>query len=104
MRRVRASFLLRLVVLLCSAALFYAAVWLIDSVGWTVAAVSFIVAFWFIGLEGGVLPFLIERSAVERARASDAPVKSIWFVDVDEKDRRVREQAAEDSADNPTVR
>lgn len=104
MRRIRPSFLLRVVALAIGIGLFFVIVKTIDSIGWTVAAVSFVAAFWFVGLEGGVVPTLIERAAVKRAKKSGGPVRSLWFVDVDAKNARVSDQAAEDSRDNPTIR
>jgi hypothetical protein len=101
MRRVRASFLLRCVILAASVAVFAGVVLLARSTGWSVGTGILVAIVWFVGIEFGALPFAIERAAARRAASSGRPVTSIWFVDLDEQRRRELQAFHDDTEDNP---
>lgn len=107
-RRIRATFLLRCVILLFCVAVFAGALFAVTVVkwpiGWGLAVLSALVVFWFVGLEGGLLPYLIERAAVRRAEKSGRPVSSPWFVDADQERRDEFERFSRATRDNPTIR
>ena len=104
MRRVRASFLLRCVISAASIAAFLGVLQLGAAVGWTIGFIIFLATFWIVGVEGGLLPLLIEHVVVGRARKTGKPVGSIWFVDVDRQERRMMDSFHDDTRDNPTIR
>ena len=104
MRRVRASFLLRCVILAACVAAFLTVLWLCATIGWIVGFVVFAVVLWFGVIEIGLLPMLIELIVVRRARRSGKPVDSIWFVDTEANEQRDQEQFFDDTRDNPTIR
>jgi hypothetical protein len=104
MRRVRASFLLRCVILAFSVAIFAGIVLVGNSIGWTLGFLVFLVLFWFVCIEGDLLPILIEHLLMRHARTSADPVESIWVVDVDRKAKRERDDSYERTRKNPTVR
>lgn len=104
MRHLRATFLLRLVVMLGCAALLVAVVLLGASTGWTTTAAVVAVAVWFLGIELGLFVVPLERLARRSATDSGGPVESVWFVDVDEQRRRARARFEDDTRDNPTIR
>ena len=104
MRRLRATFLLRLVVMFGSVALLVAVVLLGASTGWTTTAVVVAAAVWFLGIELGLLVVPLERLARRSATMRGGPVESVWFVDVDEQRRRARARFEDETRDNPTIR
>ena len=104
MRRVRASFLLRCVLLASCVALFACACYLGQGTGWTPGTLVFVVVLWVVGIEGGLLPLALEQMAVKRASKSGRPVSSIWFVDQDEQSRQRMQQLHDDTSNNPTLR
>jgi hypothetical protein len=103
MRRVRASLLLHSVLLAGGVALALCFHWLSELGGWPPGTVVLVVVLWLVSL-CGLLPWVMERSAVRRAARSEGPVRSIWFVDLDERDRRRMQQLHDDTRDNPTLR
>jgi threonine/homoserine efflux transporter RhtA len=80
MRRVRATFLLRCVILAACVGLVVVVPELGMAVGWTVGTLVFMAIFWFVGIESSVLPLAIERIAVHRAPRRRKRIASIWFV------------------------
>ena len=103
-RRVRATFLLRCVILAACVALFAVAAYLTRSL-WFVAATLIVLSLiWFIGIEGGLLPEMIEHWLARRAAQSEKAVDSIWFVDLDAQDDKLRESFHDESSNNPTIR
>ena len=104
MRRVRATFLLRCVILAACIALFVGVICLGASTGWTLGTLGFAAVLWFVGIEGGLLPLALEQVVVRRAARSGSPVSSIWFVDLDQQRVREMESFHEDTRDNPTIR
>ncbi len=104
MRRVRASFLLRCIILAVSVGIFIGVYSLVKSTGWTVGSLAFLLLFWFVGVESGLLPSMLERMAVRRAAEGGVPVSSIWFVDRDAARDRAMDRFHEETRDNPTLR
>lgn len=104
MRRVRATFLLRCVILAGSVALVACVVSLAQGSGWSLGTLGLLAVLWFVGIEVGVVPLALEQVAVRRAARSGAPVSSIWFVDLDEQRRRDLEHFHDSASDNPTIR
>lgn len=104
MRRVRASFLLRCVILAGTVGVLVLLFGFGNSIGWSLWFVVFLAAFWLLAIEIGLLPLLIENILTRRAGASDAPVKSIWFVDLDLENKRKRVDFEQETRKNPTVR
>ena len=103
-RRIRATFLLRCVILAACLLLFVAVINLTRSLWLTAGALAVLGVTWFIGIEGRLLPEWIEHSLTRRAARSGKPVHSIWFVDLDAEDDRLREEFYDKSRDNPTIR
>lgn len=104
MRRVRATFLLRCVLLAACVGLFAGVLFISQSTRWTLFTLPVLVILWFVGIEGGLIPFALEQWAVRRAARSGRPVSSIWFVDLDEQSRQAMQQFHDDTSDNPTIR
>lgn len=104
MRHLRATFLLRLVVMFGGAALIVAVVLLGASTGWIATAAVVAAAVWFLGLELDLFLVPLVRLARRRATARGGPVESVWFVDVDEQRRRARARLEDETRDNPTIR
>jgi hypothetical protein len=75
-----------------------------QSLGWTIAGLVFVVAFWFLGLEAGLLPAAIEWYLVRRARKTGKPVSDLWFVDLDQEECERLEGFHRETEDNPTMR
>lgn len=103
-RRVRATFLLRCVLLAACIALFAGVVFIAQGTGWVLGTLTVVACFWFVGVEGGVLPLLLEEWAERRAARSGKPVASIWFVDLDAQAERDMKDFHDDTRDNPTIR
>ena len=59
---------------------------------------------WFLGIEGGLLPYLAERWLARRASTQDQPPNSLFFADVDAEQREEQSQAETRGKDNPTLR
>jgi uncharacterized membrane protein len=104
MRRLRASFLLRCVILGAIVSFGVGIVLLAQSTGWTLGTVIVVAAFWYLELEWDLFSSLIERWLTRRARRADAPVASIWFVDLDAQSDRELARFHDDTSDNPTLR
>lgn len=104
MRRVRATFLLRCVLLAACIAAFAAVLFLAQSPGWTLSMLVLAAVLWLVGIEGGLLPLALEQLAVRRASRSGTPVSSIWFVDLDAQGPRDMQAFHDDTNDNPTLR
>jgi hypothetical protein len=104
MRRIRATFLLRCVILAACVGLFACVVYSGMGLGWTVGTLVFAAALWFVCIECDLLPLAIECVVVRCAARGGKPVSSIWFVDLDRQ--RVREMNGfhGDTRDNPTIR
>ena len=113
-RRVRATFLLRCVILGVSLAIFAGVVVLVGALGGTLDwrfVLIFLALYWFVGIDGslvlmntGVLPWAIERIAVRRAERTGRPLSTLWFVDIEQQRRRELERFHEETRDNPTIR
>ena len=104
MRRVRATFLLRCVVLAACVGLFASVLLIGLSAGWTMVTFPLAAILWFVGIERGLLPVALEHMAVRRAARSGKQVSSIWFVDLDEQSRQDMQSFHDDTGDNPTIR
>jgi hypothetical protein len=104
MRRVRATFLLRCLILAGCLALCAAVFSLGIGIGWTAGTVVVAAVIWVVGIEGGLLPLAIERVVARRAARSGTPTSSIWFMDLDQQRRRQAERFQNDTRDNPTIR
>jgi hypothetical protein len=103
-RRVRASFLLRCVLLAAKVAVGLAIVALSWWLGLRLVAIGLVLAVLVVdefALSGGSL---LERLVTRRARRSARPVRSVWFVDLDDQDDRERADFQRLTEDNPTLR
>jgi len=103
MRRIRPTFLLRCVVLAVSVGLFVAVFKLSSSLPATLATGVLLVAFWFLGIDGGLLPDLLEYILVRRAGRRQGVVRSIWFVDAEQERDEEREAHEKATSNNPTI-
>ena len=101
-RRVRPSFLLRCAVLAACLGAIFGVLELGLSTGSGVLVLA-AVLLWF-ATESGLLPYSLRRAVVSRGRCHGGPVRSIWFVDLDEQERRARDEFHDDTRDNPTLR
>ena len=104
MRRVRATFLLRCVILASCVALLVGVLALGMGTRWAAGALVFAAVLWFVGIEGSLLPLAIEHVAVRRAARSRKRGSSIWFVDLDQESARQMQSFHDDTRDNPTIR
>ena len=104
MRRVRASFLLRCVILAGNLGALVGFFLLGNSIGWSLGFLIFLVVFWFIAIEMDLLAMMIERILTRLAAASAEPVESIWFVDLDLEAKRERDNFEQETRKNPTIR
>lgn len=104
MRRFRATFLLRCVILVACVLPVVGVLYLGMGTTWAVASVTFAVVLWVVGIETDLLPWAIERVVVRRAEWSGARVSSIWFVDLDQQRANERATFHDDTRDNPTLR
>jgi hypothetical protein len=77
---------------------------LANTIGWTVALLVFIAIFWFVGIEAGLLPLVLERIAARRAEQTRKPVSTIWFVDLDQHRALETENFDKATRANPTIR
>jgi len=103
-RKLRPSFLLRCVTLgFCTG--FAVAVFFIAGMG-TITGSTLIamLCLWFVGIEWGLLPDLIEHMLTQRAvNNNTGVVNSIWFVDEDEERRVEWEKHEDETSNNPTI-
>ncbi|MFY9341077.1 MAG: hypothetical protein WAT39_01215 [Planctomycetota bacterium] len=104
MRRLRATLLLRGVLLACCVVLLAAVLLLGLSTGWTLGSLALAATVWLLGIEAGVLPLAIEYFAGRRAATNSRSASSIWFVDLAEQERQELRTFHDDTSDNPTVR
>ena len=104
-RRLRSTFLLKCVVLAASVGIFLLVLvlWLCNSMTLTAGVILFLIVFWFLGIEGGLLPFLLEYIIARQARRSEH-AESLWFLDLDEVDRKQAKAHAKATRNNPTIR
>lgn len=104
MRRVRPTPLLRVVVLAVCLASFATVLSLGAGPGTSHTSLVIVAAIWFIGLEAGLLPGLIELFLLRKAAKRKGTTSSIWFVDAQEVARQERARFHRDTEDNPTLR
>jgi hypothetical protein len=104
MRRLRATFLLRCVILAWCVLLVAAVLALGMGTQWTLGALVFGVLLWLVGIECGLLPLVIERAMVRHAARGGTRGSSIWFVDLDQEKARQLQDFHDESRDNPTIR
>lgn len=103
-RRLRASFLLRCVILAVSVVLLAGATWgaLALGLGWLALPAAGVL--WFGVVRTTLLEEGIEGLLVRRALRRGRPVRSLWFVDLDDERDRARAGFLDETRDNPTVR
>lgn len=103
-KKIRATFLLRCVVLVASVGLFVASFWLLPSIGLRLGTAVFLLVFWFVGIEADLLPIFLERLLCRRASREQGPVDSLWFVDPDQDQQEEQDAYTRGSSNNPTIR
>lgn len=103
-KKIRATCLLRCVVLAASVGLFVAPFWLLQSIGMRLGSAVFLVVFWFVGIEGDLLPIFLERLLCRRASREQGPVDSLWFVDPDQDKQAEQDAHTRGSSNNPAIR
>jgi hypothetical protein len=69
----------------------------------TTATVVGLIVFWFLGIEFGLLPLLLECLITKNAKRAGR-FGRIWFVDTEEEQKRTFDAHIEASKDNPTFR
>ena len=104
MRKIRATLLLRCVVLAASVCLFIAALWLLKSIGLRIGTVVILIAFWFLGIEAELLPTFLAWLLCRLASREQGQVDSLWFVDPDRKKQAELDDQTRGSSNNPTIR
>lgn len=104
MRRLRATFLLRCVILAWCLLLVVAVLGLGMGTWWTLGALVFGALLWLVGIELGLLPLVLERAMVRHAARGGVRGSSIWFVDLDQEQEQQLRDFHDDSRDNPTIR
>jgi hypothetical protein len=91
-------------VLLASLGLFAASFWLLQSIGFRIGTVVFLLLFWILGIEENLLPIFLERVLCRRVAREKGPVESLWFVDQDQEKQEELAEHTRGSSDNPTIR
>jgi hypothetical protein len=104
MKRIRATFLLRCVVLAASVCLFVASFWLLQSIGMRMGTAIFLLVFWFVGIEANLLPTVLAWLLCRQAAREQDPVDNLWFVDRDREKQEELDEHTRGSANNPTIR
>lgn len=103
MANLRATFLLKIVLLLVAVALFLLAVWVVFSAEVLfIPGLIFLAVFWFVGLEVGLLIHFLEKWAAGYAARCGRPINPLWFVDRDAEKKREYERFEKQFRDNPT--
>lgn len=102
-RRVRATFLLRLVILGASVGLLLLVFVIATSAPVRLGALALVVALWFLGIETDLLPMLIEHVVTGRASQARGPIHSAWFVDVEAEHQLKMDKLREATRDNPSL-
>ena len=104
-RRLRASFLLKLVVALVSLGLLLLVLSLLALHPVTLATLAAVGVFWFLAIELNLLPDLLEALLLRRAaKFGRIPGHSIWFVDLEAEAHRERDRLRKQTENNPTIR
>ncbi len=103
-KRIRATFLLRCVVLAASLAIFMLSFWLLQSMGLRIGTVIFLILFWLIGIEEGLLPAFLEWLLCRRVARHKGGADRLWFVDLDVEKQEELDAHNRGSSDNPTIR
>lgn len=70
----------------------------------TIGTIIFLIVFWGLGVEAGLLPYLLEHFLVRKAKRSSEKVNSLWFVDLDQKRKQQFDAHTKATSDNPTIR
>ena len=104
MKRIRATFLLRCVVLLASLCIFVAAFWLLQPIGLRIGTGVFLILFWMLGIEGDLLPIFLEWLLCRRVAREKGRVDRLWFVDLDQEKQEELDEYTRGSSNNPTIR
>ena len=103
-RRLRPTFLLQITVLVTCVAIFAAAFFLFESTGLRIGVLLALLFVWVIGMELELLPMVLEEVALVIAGGSAREPSRIWFVDLDEEEKRDRARLNEELRDNPTLK
>lgn len=103
-RRIRPTFLLRLVALGIGLALWFGLFTIATSTGMKVGSLLALLVLWVLGLEVGLLPALLQRLAAAWYARHQGESESIWFVDVAAEKRRHQERLGHSLDGNPTLR
>jgi hypothetical protein len=69
----------------------------------TLATITTLAIVWFIGIEAGVVPLLIE-SLLTKGAEEIGMKSSLWFYDRDRERKRACDSFNKDSSENPTLR
>jgi hypothetical protein len=103
-RRIRPTMLLRCLALAISLALFVF-VFLIFGYGSLLGKglFVFLIAFWFLGIEGGLLPILLEWLLVRKFTRVNSTLRRL-LLRAEDNDRKALERLLKDSEENPTIR
>jgi len=104
MKEIRATFLLRCVVLAASVCLFVASFWLLNSVGLRLGTAVFLLVFWFVGIEADLLPAVLAWLLCRRAAREQGPLNNLWFVDREREKQAELDEHTRGSSNNPTIR
>ena len=64
----------------------------------------FLILFWFLGIEGGLLPEFLERLLCRRVAQQKGHMDNLWFVDLDEEKQEELDEHNRGSSNNPTIR
>ena len=102
-RRIRPTFLLRLVTLAISVGIWVAIAGAATSSPLRVGTLIVLLLGWFVGLEFGVLPSLLERVGAWAYDQQVDATRSIWFIDLDAEERREKERLREATSGNPSL-
>lgn len=102
-RRLRPTLLLRCLSLLLTIVVFWITFTVVTATGLTRATILTLAIVWFIGIEAGVIPLLLERW-ITRSAESAGKASNIWFYDRDAEQKNDLHSFHQDSSENPTVR
>ena len=102
-RRVRPTLLLQLVTLGISVGLWFLVAVAATSASLRISTLIVLGLAWFIGIEMGLVAWSLQRFGARAFQQRKEPFESIWFVDIDEEERREKERLREATSGSPTL-
>ncbi len=103
-RTLRPTFLLRCIVLMAIIALVALIAKFASSLHIPMVLFVTLIGIWFIGIEMGVMPTMLEKFLARKAEALENSANSLCFVDLEKERLRDMNEHKKTSSGNPTIR